>query len=622
MLYSHNYPSGGTAGMVVGASITGTNIPAGTTIKSIDSSNQITMSQGVSGNNETASNIIVGQFGAFGDSQSGGAILVGNNASSVTGSAALLIGGAYTVASSVTVQTLGSGATQTATVGGANTSGTATYTGNTTLNRATILQAAAGGTVLFNTGTWTTNNSAVTVGSTRQHRHGQLVQHTYKHRRHVAVNYGTLLLGVANALGGSATPLTMGGGVLDLGAASQTVGAVSITVAPSSGNTIQNGNLTGNSYAASNTSGNAVITANLLANGSIGLTKSGAGTLTLAGANTYTGTTAINAGTLQFAKPSSLYNSTTGSWTAANIKVASGGTFAVNVGGPSDFTTGNVTTLLTNLDGTVSNNGLQAGSSIGFDTTNATSAVTLTNVIANTTGTGGGAVGVVKLGSGTLILDASNTYTGGTTVNGGTLQISGTGTLTAANGAMTVNAGGNLSLTNRDVFPAVAGTRSAVNTLTISGGSNAWTGLVNLGNTGMVITNATTATNAAGLPDDPTIRNQLIQGIGSTSGTNNAPNWTGTGGFTSAAAAASGGSLSVGYFVSGNTVTVAAVLGGDADLNGLVDNRDRNTLLAGLANNAMNAAKGARWQDADFNYDGVVDTKDRSHLPWPTRACP
>ena len=58
---------------------------------------------------------------------------------------------------------------------------------------------------------------------------------------------------------------------------------------------------------------------------------------------------------------------------AADIVVANTGTLALNVGGGGQFTTGNVTTLLTNLGGAngTSTTGFAAGSSIGFDTTNA-----------------------------------------------------------------------------------------------------------------------------------------------------------------------------------------------------------------------------------------------------------
>jgi len=63
------------------------------------------------------------------------------------------------------------------------------------------------------------------------------------------------------------------------------------------------------------------------------LSKSGLGTVTLTGTNTYNYPTNIDAGTLRFAETDSLYNGSTGSWTKENIVVASGSTLAVNVGG-------------------------------------------------------------------------------------------------------------------------------------------------------------------------------------------------------------------------------------------------------------------------------------------------
>ena len=207
------------------------------------------------------------------------------------------------------------------------------------------------------------------------------------------INAGTLSLTGSGTLGAGTGALALGGGTLDLGATSQTVGAVTITAAPATGNTIQNGSLTGTSYTASNTTGNAIVTANLLGTGA--LAKSGAGTLTLSGTNNYSGTSTVSAGVLEFVTEASLYNGTSANWTAANL-IASGGTLAFGVGGAGGFTTGDVTTLLTNLNGAVTNNGLRIGSAIGFDTTNAAGGTfTVADVIRNTTGTGGGAVGVL-----------------------------------------------------------------------------------------------------------------------------------------------------------------------------------------------------------------------------------
>ncbi len=190
------------------------------------------------------------------------------------------------------------------------------------------------------------------------------------------------------------------------------------------------------------------------------LMGSGTGILTLSGANTYSGVTTISSGTLQFAKEVALYNNNTANWTASNIVVKSGATLALNVGGSGEFTTGDVTTLLTNLGGLggsiASNNGLTAGSTIAFDTTNASGGnFTVSDNIANSTGAGGGAIGLTKLGSGTLTLSGTNSYTGGTTVSVGTLAL-GNATNTLANtGAVNVN-GGTLSLgSNSDTVGAV-----------------------------------------------------------------------------------------------------------------------------------------------------------------------
>jgi autotransporter-associated beta strand protein len=112
-----------------------------------------------------------------------------------------------------------------------------------------------------------------------------------------AINAGAVTLSGSGTLG-TGSALTLAGGGLNLGGSSQTVGAVSVTAAAGSGDTISNGSLTGTAYAASNTTGNAVISANLLANGTAAFAKTGAGTVTLSGNNTYTGATTVTGGTL------------------------------------------------------------------------------------------------------------------------------------------------------------------------------------------------------------------------------------------------------------------------------------------------------------------------------------
>ena len=139
------------------------------------------------------------------------------------------------------------------------------------------------------------------------------------------------------------------------------------------------------------------------------LTKTGAGTLTLTGANDYTGGTTVSAGTVSISSDANLGN---------------GGTVALGDGTSIDFTAG----------GTYSHSITVAGDPT-FDVATGQT-VTQGAVIAD-----GATPGEVeKTGAGTLVLGAANTYTGGTLVSAGTLQL-GTGGSLATTGALAVNGG-------------------------------------------------------------------------------------------------------------------------------------------------------------------------------------
>jgi autotransporter-associated beta strand protein len=141
------------------------------------------------------------------------------------------------------------------------------------------------------------------------------------------------------------------------------------------------------------TQGSADITIGSPISGAGGLTKMGTGTLTLGAANTYTGGTFINEGILR----TSIANAFNGQ---GLVNVATGATFDLN-----------------NFSQTIG--GLSGGGSVtlgsGTLTTGGNNASTLFS------GSMSGAGSLVKVGSGIFALTGTNSYTGGTTVNGGVL---------------------------------------------------------------------------------------------------------------------------------------------------------------------------------------------------------
>ncbi|MFA5165118.1 MAG: autotransporter-associated beta strand repeat-containing protein, partial [Candidatus Omnitrophota bacterium] len=175
-----------------------------------------------------------------------------------------------------------------------------------------------------------------------------------------------------------------------------------------------------------------------------GMAKNGAGTLTLSGANTYTGATAVNAGTLKAGIATQAFGA------GSDVTVASGATMSLN----------NFSQTIGSLSGsgTVNNSGaadrtLTVGSTpLGYGDGTST---TFSGLIADG---GAGKFSLTKDGTGTLILTGANTYTGDTTIDGGTLQVSNAGAL--GTGAVTNNATldiGSTTLNVNGVYTQAAG---------------------------------------------------------------------------------------------------------------------------------------------------------------------
>jgi len=212
-----------------------------------------------------------------------------------------------------------------------------------------------------------------------------------------------------------------------------------------------------------------------------------------------------------------------------------------------------------------------------------------------------GTAGFVKAGAGELVLTGSGSLSGNVVVGEGTLRVGhadalGTAAVFASGGTLatsvtaslagvTVDNGGRLVLDSATpVVLDVAG-------LTVS--RSAGGALVDLGVSRMEI--------AAGA-DASAIRADILAG-GATTG------WTGTEGILStAAAAATPGTRSVGYRVAGDgSGVVAFAAPGDANLDGVVNTLD---LVLISAEGRFGTGQAADWHQGDFNYDGVANTLD------------
>ena len=250
------------------------------------------------------------------------------------------------------------------------------------------------------------------------------------------INGGTLATGIANTFATSSAVTVSGGATLALNGFSQIAndlsGAGSITLG--SATLTANNSTTSTSFAGG-------------ISGTGALDKTGAASLTLSGANTYSGGTALSAGTLMMGSASALGTGTLamaagttldflGSYTVNNAVTLSGDpTFNVNTG------------LTTTWTGNISD---------------------------------GSAAGVLdKTGAGTLVLTATNTYSGGSALSAGTLMLGnasalGSGTLAMAAGT-TLDFLGSYTVNN-------AVTLSGDPTFNVSTGlTTTWTGSISDG---------------------------------------------------------------------------------------------------------------------------------------------
>ncbi|WP_266172048.1 autotransporter-associated beta strand repeat-containing protein [Dyella subtropica] len=234
------------------------------------------------------------------------------------------------------------------------------------------------------------------------------------------------------------------------------------------------------------------------------LSKIDDGTLILSGANTYTGGTIISTGTLQVGN-----GGTTGAITGA---VTDNGILAFNhsdnvsfggaiTGAGSLTQSGSGTLTLTGANTYTGGTTISAGTLQGNSTSLQGNIANNAALVFNQTGTGtfagvvSGTGSLVQGGSGTLVLTGANTYSGGTTISAGTLQLGNGGTGGAITGNVTdnsvlafnhsdnVNFGGTITGTG-SLTQSGSGVLTLTGANTYSGGTVISAGTLQVGNGG------------------------------------------------------------------------------------------------------------------------------------------
>ncbi len=374
----------------------------------------------VSGNNSLNGNITLGSAARM-NSDAGTLTINPASGDAITGVFNLTLGGAGNMVIGQAITT-GAGTITKDGAGTVTLSGANTYTGLTTVSVGVLnIQNNAGlGTNAAGT--------SVTSGAALQLQGGLTI-----------TGEGLTLNGTGISSGGALRNISGNNsfnGNITLGSATQVNSdAGTLTINPASGNAFAGAfNLTLGG------AGNIVIN-QAIATGIGTLTKTGAGTATLTSANTYSGVTTVSAGALNIQNASALGT------TAGGTSVSSGGALEIqgnisisgeaftlngtgvsnggalrNVSGNNTYT-GNITlgsaTRVNSDSGTLtispaSGNAFAGAFALSFG---GAGNITVNNSIATGAGT------LTKDGAGILVMTGASTYTGATTLNGGTLQL-------------------------------------------------------------------------------------------------------------------------------------------------------------------------------------------------------
>ncbi len=408
---------------------------------------------------------------------------------------------------------------------------------------------------------------------------------------------GTLVLSGANTYSGGTTISTGG---LQIGAGG-TTGSIA-------------GNVTDNAALTYDLSSSATYAGIISGTGS--LTQAGSATLTLAGASTYTGATTVSGGTLAFGVANAI-------GTTSAVTVGLGATLALNnnagtvgsLGGAGNVTLGSAaltegnanstTTFSGTVSGTgaltkngsgtlvlsgsntysggttISAGGLQIGAggttgSIAGNVTDNAALIYNESSLSTFSGIVSGTGALVQAGSGTLVLSGGSTYSGGTTISAGALQIGAGGTTGSILNNVTDNGVLIYNQSDANTFSGVVSGSGAVvqagSGTTVITGTNTYSG-------GTTITSgALIVGNASGLGSSSGAVNVASGGTLGLSGGINITGQTGTLTLSGTGAAGSSGALAN---VSGNNSYEGPIgLAGNATISS-----GANLLYVGVGNN-------------------------------------
>jgi filamentous hemagglutinin family protein len=525
---------------------------------------------------------------------------------SISGTGSLIDDGAGTLtltgASIYTGSTTISNASSTLVIGGAGSLGNGAYAGaiansgtfQYASSAAQTLSGLLSGTGILvkgNTGTLTLSGANTYSGGT-------------------SLNGGALLLNSAGAIGSTGS-ISFGGGTLQFSASNTTDYSPRFSTADNQ------------QYSLNTNSQNVTLAGNLTSLGG-SLTKLGVGTLSLSGANSYSGTSTITTGTLKAGSATAFGTSaisltsgavldlngqtiaSTGGLTLNGTGIGSGGALINSSATASSYAglvaLGSATSIVGGT-GTIalSNTGTITGATYGLTLGGAMGGA-IDSIIGTTTGT------MTKQGAGTWALNGANTYSGSNTISAGTLKAGsatafGTGTINLVSSSaldlngQTMTSTGGLTLNGTGISSGGALINSSATGAT-------YAGLVTLGSASSIVggagtialTNTGTISGATyGLTLDGAAGGSITSIIGTSSGTitkQGLGTWilSGANTFTGAVAINAGAlraanSAALGTTAGGVTVASGATLelGGPASPSGIAVGAEVLTVADGGA---------------------------------------